>query len=367
MTTLPIPLTPEEFTPQWLTAAFAAGRAVNGATVTGVGAGALGEGFGLLGSLARLTLTYDRPAAGAPATVIAKFPALTEMNRDVARQYQVYVREARFYQEIANTVSAMPTPQIYYVAHDPETKDGVVLLEDLAGARRIGDQLGSPSPAEAAQLMDQIADLHATWWDRTDDGTLAWVPRFSDPLWDLVLESMRGFWPIYQEAYGHLLSPEMHAIVERVWQGLPWLLERLSRPPITFVHGDYRLDNMFFPQTAGDPVTSIDWQLTSHGRGPYDVGYFTSQSLPVEQRRETEEALLRRYHERLVAGGVRDYSFDDCFEDYRVAALWCVVYPIAMGGGMAGSAERGAQLATEVSRRSFATIRDLDAVSVLLS
>ena len=66
MTALPIPLTSEEFTPQWLTAAFAAGGAVRGATVTGVEAGSLGEGFGLLGSLARLTLTYTDPQRARP-------------------------------------------------------------------------------------------------------------------------------------------------------------------------------------------------------------------------------------------------------------------------------------------------------------
>ena len=47
-----------------------------------------------------------------------------------------------------------------------------------------------------------------------------------------------------------------------------------------------------------------------------------------------------------------------------MAALWGVVYPIVMGGGMATS-ERAVQMATEVSRRSFATIQDLDAASIL--
>ena len=108
----------------------------------------------------------------------------------------------------------------------------------------------------------------------------------------------------------------------------------------------------------------IDWQLMSRGRGPYDVAYFMSQSIGVEQRRETERALVKRYHDGLLAGGVRDYSFDDCFEDYRLACLWCVMYPVAMGGGMAHN-ERALQIAAELSKRSFNTILDLNAVSVL--
>ncbi len=364
MPKLPIPMAVEDFTAAWLTDALRAGGTLTDEHVTAVEASSLGEGFGFLGSLARLTLTYDRAAAGAPATIVAKFPALVEMNRDLARQYQVYQREARFFNEIKGSITAMPTPRAYYVDIEPETGDAVILLENLEGTRRVGDQLGSASPKEAGQLMTQIADLHATWWGRAGEEALAWVPAFDGPVWAMTAQTLPSLWPTYQQECGHLLMPGMASIIERTWEGLPWLGRQLSRPPMTLVHGDYRLDNMFFPMTEGDPITIIDWQLMSRGRGSYDVAYFMSQSLDVEQRRETERALLRRYHDGLLAGGVRNYSFDDCFEDYRLAALWCVIYPVAMGGGMATS-ERAVQVAAEVSRRSFSTILDLDAVSVL--
>ena len=308
MTKLPIPLAIEDFTAAWLTDALRAGGTLEGEAVTAVEAASLGKWGGFLGSLQRLSVTYDRPRADAPETIIAKFPALTEMNREIARQYQVYVREARFFRKIAGAVTAMPTPRAYYADHDPETNDGVVLLEDLATKLRIGDQMASPSQAEAEQLMTQSADLHATWWAQTESDAMDWVPKFDGPIWGMELESMRGFWPVYQQDFGHLLTPALRTIIERIWEGLPWLLEQLAAAPVTLVHGDYRLDNMFFPAVEGDPVMVIDWQLMSRGRGPYDIAYFTSQSLDVEQRRGTERELLRRYHERLVARGVRDYS-----------------------------------------------------------
>ncbi len=366
MSSLPVPMSVDDFTPDWVTAALQAGGTLGEERVTAVDASSLGEGFGFLGSLARLTLTYDRPVAGAPTTVVAKFPALVEMNRQLALQYQVYQREARFFREIKPTVASMPTPNDYYVDIDEATGNGVILLEDLEGKLRIGDQLGSASPREAEQLMSQIADLHATWWGWSEEETIAWVPAFDGPVWAMTAQTLPSLWPTYQQEEGHMLPPGMAEIIERTWEGLPWLGQQLSRGPMTLVHGDYRLDNMFFPEQEGDPITIIDWQLMSRGRGPYDVAYFMSQSLNVEQRRETERALVKRYHDGLVAGGVRDYSFDDCFEDYRLAALWCVMYPVAMGGGMANS-ERAVQMAEEVSRRSFSTILDLDAVSVLPS
>ena len=214
--------------------------------------------------------------------------------------------------------------------------------------------------------MTQIADLHATWWDRADEDTIAWVPAFDGPVWAMTAQTLPSLWPTYQELSSHLLLPGMAEIIERTWDGLIWLGQQLSRGPMTLVHGDYRLDNMFFPEREGDPITIIDWQLMSRGRGPYDVAYFMSQSIDVELRRAHERALVKRYHDGLVAGGVRDYSFDDCFEDYRTAALWCVMYPVAMGGGMANN-DRAVEIAAEVSKRSFNTILDLDAASLLPS
>ncbi len=364
MTSLPIPMTAEEFTPEWVTDALRSSGILGDESVTSVETTPVGEGAGFLGSLARLTLTYDRHRAGAPATVVAKFPALVEVNRGLAVQYQVYQREARFFNEIKGTITAMPTPEAFYADIDEATGNGVILLEDLDGKLRVGDQLAGASVREAEQLMTQIADLHATWWGRADEDTISWVPAFDGPVWAMTAQTLPSLWPTYQQDSGHLLLPGMADIIERTWEGLPWLGQQLSRGPMTLVHGDYRMDNMFFPKQEGDPITIIDWQLMSRGRGPYDVAYFMSQSIDVELRREHERALVKRYHDGLVAGGVVDYSFDDCFEDYRLASLWCVMYPVAMGGGMAHN-ERALQIAAEVSKRSFNTILDLDSVSVL--
>ena len=363
---LPIPLSIDEFTPEWVTAALRAGGVLEGESVTSVEGSQLGADAGFLGALARLKLTYDQPRPGAPATVVAKFPTNIEQNRALALQYQVYEREARFFNEIKPSITQMPTPEAFYVNLEASTGNGVILLEDLEGKLRVGDQIAGATTGEAMQLMAQIADLHATWWDRADDPAINWVPAFEGPVWAMTAQTLPTLWGPYQEMSGHLLPDGMAPIIERTWEKLPWLGEQLSRGPMTLVHGDYRLDNMFFPATEGDPVLVIDWQLMSRGRGPYDVAYMMSQSLDVEQRREHEQALVKRYHDGLLAGGVKDYSFDDCFEDYRLACLWCVMYPVAMGGGMA-TTDRLKEMAAVVSNRSFTTILDLDAASLLPS
>lgn len=359
------PLEMEGLTPEWLTETLRAGGHLREARVSGVCAAPLGAGFGLLGALARLELEYDREEPGAPRTLIAKLPAPAEPVREVARQYRVYEREARFYRDVAPAM-AVNIPGIYFVGLDEETGDATLLLEDLAGAR-LGDQLDPPGPEAVNEIVDELAKLHAAWWGAGESEALAWVPFLAEPPWTFTPESFRGWWPTFLENFGHLATPELQAVAELMKQALPAVLERLSRPPVTLLHADYRLDDMFFGAQPGQPpVTIIDWQLASRGRGATDLAYFMSQSVPPAQRRATEMDVIRRYHARLEELGVQDYSFAECYEDYRLATLFCIIYPVSAGGGTLDLAnDRGLALATAMAERCFAAIVELESAKLI--
>ena len=53
---------------------------------------------------------------------------------------------------------------------------------------------------------------------------------------------------------------------------IPTMMMHIASAPCTILHGDYRLDNLFFGDVPGGaPVAAVDWQISSKGRGPYDV------------------------------------------------------------------------------------------------
>lgn len=350
-----IPMSPDQFTPEWLTAALRRSGTLREASVVSVVPSSLGEGFGLLGSLARLSLGYDRHEAGAPASVIVKFPAIPEMNRGLARQFRVYEREYRFFAQVAPSI-ATRVPRLHFLDFEEASGDAVIGLEDLAPAR-VGDQLVPPSRAEVTQAMDELVKLHIARWGRADAAELAWVPYLQDPVWVQVAASMEQFWPVFQQNLGHTLTPYMRRVGDAFSSNVVSLLQRLSQPPVTLLHGDFRLDNLFFATKPGeDQLVVIDWQLISRGKGPYDVAYFMSQSLEPGDRAATEGDVLKRYHEALLAAGIAGYSLDECIDDYRHAVLLCMMYPIAAGGGMDLSNERGTALGTAMATRSFAAI-----------
>jgi hypothetical protein len=65
----------------------------------------------------------------------------------------------------------------------------------------------------------------------------------------------------------------------------------------------------------------VDWQSLVIGSPLSDVAYFLGASLLPEVRRPVERELVRAYHDALLTEGVRDYAFDQCWQDYRRGAF----------------------------------------------
>jgi Ecdysteroid kinase-like family len=107
-----------------------------------------------------------------------------------------------------------------------------------------------------------------------------------------------------------------------------------------------------------------DWQLADRARGGRDLGYFLTQSLDPGVRRDLQDDLVDLYVERLAANGVTGYGRDEAWEDYRVAALFSLLYPVVAGGGLELSGSRAALLTEVILVRAAEAIVDLDCTSL---
>ena len=126
-------------TPAWLSE-------VVGAPVRSIEAVTIGEGVGILGELARLTLDYEDGASG-PATVVAKIQSPYAENRAVAMHFRFYEREVSFYRELAADVG-IGVPRCYFAEIDIDRAAFTLILEDL-GDGRFGDQVAGLDLADA--------------------------------------------------------------------------------------------------------------------------------------------------------------------------------------------------------------------------
>lgn len=365
MAALPIPAGPSDITAPWLTSALRETGVLNGAAVTAFDLEVIGEGAGLIGQLARVTLHYDRAEPGAPGSLIAKFPAATPENREIGNIFRFYEREIRFYEELSDRVPVR-VPRRYYSAMDLDRGDFVLLLEDLSGLR-LGDQLASCATHEAAAAIRALGKLHAAFWEKPELERLDWMPYTNDLVQKSAQDSYAKAWQPFVENFGNQVPPDVLRTAERLGTRICDILDRFVDPPRTIIHGDFRLDNLFFgPGGDGDTLAIIDWQIASRGRGAFDVAYFLSGSLSSEARRACEQTVLQEYHQTLQRdGGARDYTWDEFFRDYRMGALFCMVYSVITCGSLDLANERGMALGSTILKRNVDAIVDLNCDELL--
>ena len=97
----------------------------------------------------------------------------------------------------------------------------------------------------------------------------------------------------------------------------------------------------------------------------HDVAYLLTQNLTIEDRRTYEDELLHHYHDRLVAEGVTNYSFERFEADYDLAALYLFVYAVVIAGTLDPSNERGMAFMAKLVERACTAIVDRDLLRLL--
>jgi hypothetical protein len=307
---------PEEIDAAWMTQALQS--AGIDAVVASVSARPVGTGQ--IGDSVRFTLSYERGADEAPASLVGKFPAADPKSFQAGVNGGNYAREVRFYQRLAAS-AGISTPICHFAEIDEKTGAFALLFEDLAPAEQ-GDQLTGVTLNQAGLVVEEAAKLHASHWGDESLEAEAWlVGSRAAPPSPLPPEKVRELWNGFRDRYADQLNPRTLEVGSRLAERIVQFRE-LNNGSRCVIHSDFRPDNMMFATAAGGrPITVLDWQSVGLGAGPLDLGYFLAGALPLETRRKEEKALLTRYHEGLLRGGVTGYNQAALQRDYAAGGL----------------------------------------------
>lgn len=345
----------EEMTADWFDLALNQAGVLGGARVTDVRFEAVGGG--LMARMMRASLTYDAQT-DAPDSVIVKFPTDDPGSLGLAQAMGFYEQEVRFYQDLAPLLSGMSIPRCYLASIDDDAQRFTLVLEDLSTTTRPGDVLTQSTVDECAAALEQLARFQAPLWNSTAAIGLPWL---ADPARTFaIFDGLGAGLEPFIARFGASLEPEhvtlFEAVVPRAGE---WA--RNWTAPTVVQHGDFRSDNLMFGATAGAaPVTVIDFQTLRLGPPGVDPAYFLGSSLSTETRRDVERGLVTGYHEHLIARGVTDFDFDDCWTAYRQGALYGVCLFVGMASQVE-STERGDRVIVDQIRRYAEMAIDLDA------
>ncbi len=361
-----IPTTAEAITAVWLTEALRSTQTIQASTITQIRLEPIGDVEGFMGELTRVFLSYDRPEKNAPQTLIAKFPTNDLKLRAALAVNRLYEREVRFYQNVASQIK-MRIPRCYFSTIDESGQNPLLLLEDMAPAQ-VGDQIAGCTAAEAQLALVDLAKLHAAFWNSPKLKKFDWARVISSPD-RMDQKAYQGYkWPRFFEKLRPLLSDVILDVTQEYGKLMPQIAQRMGARPQTMIHGDYRLDNLFFNRSGeGVPFAAIDWQTMKLGSGTCDVAYFLSDNLKIELRQAEDQNLLHHYHRTLLEHGVPDYSFEQCLADYRLSFFFRIHILVEGGFLFDLSDSRRAELMKVRLKRLSAILEDQDIRGLLAS
>jgi aminoglycoside phosphotransferase (APT) family kinase protein len=277
------------------------------------------------GTTARARLRLARHGAGGgpppPTSVFVKLPPPDLGTTLFGGLMGLGATEVRFYREIAPGLP-IDVPCAYHAAIGRNGQRFVLVLEDLAARSVEFTDVSRPVSADRAHaVVGELARLHATFWDSPRlRGDLAWLRRPGAnpnlPVERIVCAAGAGR---ALSRFGELIPQPVRAAVPRIIAARNRLEAAWGRGPLTLIHGDSHVGNLYFP--AGG-VGFLDWQVAQCGQGMRDAAYFLINSLPTETRRAHERDLVAHYLQALRACGAPGPSFADAWQQYRLHAFY---------------------------------------------
>ena len=355
-----IPHSISEVTTEWLGRALGADR--YGVMVTAMTADRVGEGVGIMSEAWRLALDYDQPAPELPRSVIVKLTSSHAENREHGTNLGLYDAEVRFYRDLAAGTSTR-IPLCYHAVKDPNGADFAIVMQDLGGFTMVDQSVGLSRP-QSERAVIELAALHESWWGRVDGPELEWVPSLIHPRAELMAGFWPQLWPVFAERFAAAL-PEGGLQVGEVASRMYWpVLQKLSEQPWTLLHMDFRCENFMF-DTSGEMFV-LDWQTLGRGAVAYDLAYLLGGSLPVEDRRAGERALVELYHRELTSSGKVEVPFGELWDAYRMAHLAAgTSTAVLTGASMDLGNRRGVELVETMANRHFTAAVDLDSADLI--
>lgn len=297
-------------------------------------------------------------------------------------------REAIFYDQFARSLRTRESflPLIEYSYGNMKDGSKLILMEDLSvdfvdsgvlfgpgnpnnWNRDLEKIIATSYPSNvptsfevANQTFLAIATVHAKYWR---DGDLltenynwlrgsSWVNGKDKQSWQASQGMIQKIWEEYTQLEAAATEdgsiqwdPLVRLITEKAMRGISWedQLKRLNKDShFCLVHGDFWPGNVmisrdnrdFGKRNSSRMLKILDWEMVGIGSGPQELGQYIISNMDTGDRRKYELQLIRNYFNKLVELNVKDFSWESCWNEYKIGGLerwlWFLVYFCGQNG-----------------------------------
>jgi hypothetical protein len=267
-------------------------------------------------------------------------------------------KEIAFYTILVPSVASLPIVPCYDAFIDPQGTVCYCLFADMSDL--VGSPL-TPAPLITDQLSiasTALAQLHAAFWNHRyirgallDETSQIFVEDFSAHP-QRAVELFARFHDRIPSRWKTIISTFISTAEQS-------LLARLrTSPALTLWHSDAHLGNFLFTPEPSHAVYIIDFATCRAWWGARDIAYMLTISLDPVLRRAHEMSILQHYHKQLCSNGISTYTWEQCWEDYRWAALANIRTPLG---------NRNRPYAWERLERAITAYEDLNCDQLLIA
>lgn len=315
----------EQVTSNWLTDVLTKSGALTAGKVTQFEAEA---GGGHWSKNAKLQLTYSNDSAGErPIYLFLKL-----VNTDLGDGEFFLSAEVNYYTRDYIELPEAPLVCCYTAAYDPSKHSYHLLLADVSATHKPAYDM-IPTLEYGKALAEGLAILHAHWWGANRLQELNVIFHDTRHLTRAATIGREGI-KFVNSIFGDRLKSHWPALIDQIYDQLPASISKhgQDRSNFTLIHGDPNPGNILVPHEGVRPIYFIDqqpfdWSITVW-HGVYDLAYIMALYWPSNLRRELEVPVLQHYLAKLQERGVKEYSWEQLYEDYRLAVL--IMVPIAV-------------------------------------
>lgn len=345
----------EQVTTKWLTYVLVNSGAITHGEVKSF---ELGTGQGNWSTNVNLRVKYTEGAKGSlPQRLFLKI-----VDTDLGDGEMFGNSEVTYYTKDYIDLDNAPLLRCYSANYSQDLNKYHLLLEDVSETH-IEASDKEPTLEYGLALAEGLAGLHSQWWGEMRLAQAGAAMHDAQHIQQFVEIAKPGVEHILRQ-FSQELKPQWHQTLHEIYAKHPQvIINRTSNQNgFTIIHGDVGCSNVLVPRQGEKPIYIIDrqpfnWSLTVW-LGVYDLAYALVLDWEIEPRRRHEIAILKQYHEHLMKNGVRNYSLEQLYNDYKLCVVMCVY--IATEYCRGGINERRVHVWLPMLQRALTACDDLD-------
>ncbi len=279
----------------------------------------------------KLEVKYSNSNISLPSSYFLKLSKPNILELDPERGWE---NEVEFYRHLHSKSQDKSLLTCYNASYSAKNNCGHLLLEDLSESHFQTIYPLPPKIDDCKSAIKCLAKHHSNWWahqifDQKPQGfpnSVCTSDEFITDYFDGISHELENFIDFLSDR----LLEDRKEILEKSVLELPRLLKkRMSKSgTLTLAHGDAIFWNFLYPKNGTQKTKIIDWENCRVSFGMEDISSLIARYWFPEYRKKYEKMLVKYYHDKLLEFGIINFTWDDCWNDYRLGVILAQTIPL---------------------------------------